>query len=341
MMTRCAVCCHVICLSVLQHYYFYNHRTDPLVYLSVYGFVMTMFSIGLAIGVIIAVGMLFYIQVQCHNHNFSRPQLWDLRERRQENTILESFKDNERERVCVCMCVCLWKGDVLLFLIGVGIHIKHSLTHYCILGISSEVKLCWPVYIERHDLRIKCGPVSRKITKNLCHISFDHDCTYASFWNCWWINSSGGLFCLDLLVLSCLSFQIKSVWKNETGIESWIIDKVSKVLFCYLDLKQWCWLKLKSTHIKLWVHLYIMCVCVGGGGGACVWERERESMCVCVFVRQCVCVCVCVCIWVSGCLALSMEACVISYAQSPPRPCNLQVTLWDIKPMKAQKNIEQ
>ena len=109
-MTRCSVCCHVICLSVLQHYYFYNHRTDPLVYLSVYGFVMTMFSIGLAIGVIIAVGMLFYIQVQCHNHNFSLPQLWDSRERRQENTILDSFKDNnererERERVHVCVCV--------------------------------------------------------------------------------------------------------------------------------------------------------------------------------------------------------------------------------------------
>ena len=62
-------------------------------------------------------------------------------------------------------------------------------------------------------------------------------------------------------------------------------------------------------------------------------------MCVCVCM--CETVCVHVSVWVSGCLALSMEACLISYAQSPPRPCNLQVTLWDIKPMKAQKNIEQ
>ena len=53
----------ILSLLMFQQFYFYNRRSDPLVYLSVYGFVLTMFSIGLAIGVIIAVGMLFYIQV--------------------------------------------------------------------------------------------------------------------------------------------------------------------------------------------------------------------------------------------------------------------------------------
>ena len=32
-----------------------------------------------------------------------------------------------------------------------------------------------------------------------------------------------------LMVLSCLSFQMKSIIKNETGIESWIIDKVKSI----------------------------------------------------------------------------------------------------------------
>ena len=74
-MTRRTVCQNVVCLCVLQHYYFYNHRSEPLVYLTVYGFVMTMFSIGLAIGVIIAVGMLFYIQVRCQMHDVPPSQL--------------------------------------------------------------------------------------------------------------------------------------------------------------------------------------------------------------------------------------------------------------------------
>ncbi|XP_005104338.1 palmitoyltransferase ZDHHC6 isoform X2 [Aplysia californica] len=46
------------------HHYYYYKRDEPLVYLGVWGFVVTMFGVGLAIGVIIAVGMLFYIQIK-------------------------------------------------------------------------------------------------------------------------------------------------------------------------------------------------------------------------------------------------------------------------------------
>ncbi|XP_076442493.1 palmitoyltransferase ZDHHC6-like isoform X1 [Babylonia areolata] len=57
-------------------YYFYYRRSEPLVYLSVYGFVLTMFSIGLAIGVIIAVGMLFYIQMKSVLKNETGIESW-------------------------------------------------------------------------------------------------------------------------------------------------------------------------------------------------------------------------------------------------------------------------
>ncbi|KAL8602790.1 hypothetical protein ACOMHN_055173 [Nucella lapillus] len=57
-------------------FYFYNRRSEPLVYLSVCDFVLTMFSIGLAIGVIIAVGMLFYIQMKSVIKNETGIESW-------------------------------------------------------------------------------------------------------------------------------------------------------------------------------------------------------------------------------------------------------------------------
>lgn len=45
-----------------QHWYIV-HTSDPIVHLGIAGFILAMFSIGLAIGVIIAVGTLFVIQV--------------------------------------------------------------------------------------------------------------------------------------------------------------------------------------------------------------------------------------------------------------------------------------
>ena len=50
-------------LFILQHYYFRFRPREPVVHLDFYGFLSAMFAIGLAIGVTIAVGMLFCIQV--------------------------------------------------------------------------------------------------------------------------------------------------------------------------------------------------------------------------------------------------------------------------------------
>ncbi|KAK7501478.1 hypothetical protein BaRGS_00007282 [Batillaria attramentaria] len=76
-------CMHAICIlipciyrAINFQYYFYNRRNEPLVYLGVSGFVLTMFSIGLAIGVIIAVGMLFYIQIKSVWKNETGIESW-------------------------------------------------------------------------------------------------------------------------------------------------------------------------------------------------------------------------------------------------------------------------
>lgn len=44
-------------------YLYYGRGTEPMVYLSVWGLVVCMFVLGLAIGVVLAVGMLLYFQV--------------------------------------------------------------------------------------------------------------------------------------------------------------------------------------------------------------------------------------------------------------------------------------
>ncbi|GFO38726.1 palmitoyltransferase [Plakobranchus ocellatus] len=58
-----------------QYYYYYRSQ-EPLVYLGFFGFVLTMFGIGLAIGVIIAVGMLFYIQMKSILKNETGIETW-------------------------------------------------------------------------------------------------------------------------------------------------------------------------------------------------------------------------------------------------------------------------
>ena len=47
-----------------QHYYlYYGTGTEPIVLLTINKFIACMFAVGLAIGVVIAVGGLFFIQV--------------------------------------------------------------------------------------------------------------------------------------------------------------------------------------------------------------------------------------------------------------------------------------
>lgn len=52
----------IILCFMLQRYYYL--RREPVVNFSLMSLIMTVFSIGLSVGVVIAVGMLFYFQVR-------------------------------------------------------------------------------------------------------------------------------------------------------------------------------------------------------------------------------------------------------------------------------------
>lgn len=68
-----------------QYYYYYTN--EPVVHLDFVGFICSMFAIGLAIGVTIAVGMLFFIQMKCIIKNETGIEQW----------IIEKAKDRERD----------------------------------------------------------------------------------------------------------------------------------------------------------------------------------------------------------------------------------------------------
>lgn len=59
-------CCYSRALY-RNHYLFYKVSNVPIVHLGVWGMVVTVLSLGFAIGVIIAVGMLFVVQVKYLN----------------------------------------------------------------------------------------------------------------------------------------------------------------------------------------------------------------------------------------------------------------------------------
>ncbi len=55
----------IVLYFFLQHYYlYYGDGTEPIIVLSINKFVACMFAVGLAVGVVIAVGGLFFIQVR-------------------------------------------------------------------------------------------------------------------------------------------------------------------------------------------------------------------------------------------------------------------------------------
>ncbi|XP_041363852.1 palmitoyltransferase ZDHHC6-like [Gigantopelta aegis] len=58
------------------HYYYFYHQDEPLVQLDIFEFILTMFGIGLAIGVVIAVGMLFYLQMKSILKNETGIESW-------------------------------------------------------------------------------------------------------------------------------------------------------------------------------------------------------------------------------------------------------------------------
>ncbi|XP_064618042.1 palmitoyltransferase ZDHHC6-like [Liolophura sinensis] len=87
-------CIHATCIlipsiyrALNRHYYIFYGTGQPIVHLSIFGFIMVMFATGLAIGVIIAVGMLFYIQMKSILKNETGIESW----------IIDKAKDRERE----------------------------------------------------------------------------------------------------------------------------------------------------------------------------------------------------------------------------------------------------
>ncbi|XP_067673599.1 palmitoyltransferase ZDHHC6-like [Haliotis asinina] len=68
-------------------YYYYYGNDEPLIHLSVVAFILTMFGVGLAIGVIIAVGMLFYVQMKSIWRNETGIESW----------IIDKAEDRERD----------------------------------------------------------------------------------------------------------------------------------------------------------------------------------------------------------------------------------------------------
>lgn len=57
-------------------YYYFHYTKDPVVYLGLFGFIGSMFAIGLAVGVFLAVGMLFVIQLRSILKNETGIESW-------------------------------------------------------------------------------------------------------------------------------------------------------------------------------------------------------------------------------------------------------------------------
>ena len=62
-------------MFLFQQYYYY-YTKDPVVYLGLFGFIGSMFAIGLAVGVFLAVGMLFVIQLRSILKNETGIESW-------------------------------------------------------------------------------------------------------------------------------------------------------------------------------------------------------------------------------------------------------------------------
>jgi len=63
---------------VIYRSWYFVHNQPPIINLGIYGFILGLFALGLAIGVIIAVGFLFIIQIKCVSTNISGIESWIL-----------------------------------------------------------------------------------------------------------------------------------------------------------------------------------------------------------------------------------------------------------------------
>lgn len=85
--THAAVVLGISTYKALNWHYYMYYTDDPIVQLGFVGFIMAMFAIGLAIGVFIAVGMLFIIQMKSIIKNESGIESW----------IIEKALDRDRD----------------------------------------------------------------------------------------------------------------------------------------------------------------------------------------------------------------------------------------------------
>ncbi|CAF0876321.1 unnamed protein product [Brachionus calyciflorus] len=81
--------------AIYRNYYmFFGHNDVPLVSLNMYQMIACMFAIGMAFGVVIAVGMLFFIQMKVALKNQTGIEDWIIKKahhRREQNNITEKF----------------------------------------------------------------------------------------------------------------------------------------------------------------------------------------------------------------------------------------------------------
>lgn len=86
-------CVHALIILIPSTYraingqYYYYYTKDPVVYLGLFGFIGSMFAIGLAVGVFLAVGMLFVIQLRSILKNETGIESW----------IIEKALDRDRD----------------------------------------------------------------------------------------------------------------------------------------------------------------------------------------------------------------------------------------------------
>jgi palmitoyltransferase ZDHHC6 len=82
--------------AIFRNYYiYYNVKEVPIVFLEVYGIIACMFAIGMAIGVTVAVGILFFIQLKNIMRNMTGIEEWIMKKavhRRQQMDDAKPFK---------------------------------------------------------------------------------------------------------------------------------------------------------------------------------------------------------------------------------------------------------
>lgn len=105
-------CVHALIILIPSTYrainwqYYYYYTKDPVVYLGLMGFITTMFAIGLAVGVFLAVGMLFVIQFRSIIKNETGIETWIIEK------ALDRDRDEDEEEEFIYPYNLGWKANL-------------------------------------------------------------------------------------------------------------------------------------------------------------------------------------------------------------------------------------